>query len=168
LGFACGGGLQPGFDAQVVQQVSRGPDDMLAPLLLRALGEQGLGGRACGDALVAYVQADPAGAAILGTQAILQCGKVCLSPDALKSVGQAADKAELAIQACDARGPDPVFGGDLAALRPRMDTTEYLLVRMAVEQVWALRGPDSEEGKALRDLLPRLAAGMVARNTRVE
>jgi hypothetical protein len=66
------------------------------------------------------------------------------------------------LQACDAAGPDPVFGGDLAPSRAEMDPWEYLIVRMLVEQIWAEFGRESLQGKQIDTLRPRLARILVA------
>jgi hypothetical protein len=166
LGLACGGADRAGVKntlaaVETVEDVS-----MVPVLMVTGFAESGVGGSACSEGLLGYTKSpDPAQAAMMAASAIERCGS-CLSDDDLEALAALpdADRTAAAVQRCDAIGPDPVFGGDLAPERSKMRLGDYLLTRMAIEKIWADLGKDSEEGQAITALLPRVAAGLVAAN----
>jgi hypothetical protein len=82
-----------------------------------------------------------------------------LQLDMLLPVG----RTEALVAACDAEGPEPVFDGELAPLRARMDTMGYWIFRAAFDllgqRLDALGGEQAEELRAgYADWLPWIAA----------
>ncbi len=72
-----------------------------------------------------------------------------------------AERTAWAIERCDAAGPDPVFGGALTELRPRMSWLDYAASRVIVGRYLARLDTQGEAGadgrRALEARLPRLA-----------
>ena len=74
-----------------------------------------------------------------------------------------ASRTEALVAACDAEGPEPVFVGELAPLRARMDTMGYWIFRAAFDllgqRLDAIGGEQAEELRAgYAEWLPWIAA----------
>ncbi len=72
-----------------------------------------------------------------------------------------AERTALLVDSCDAKGPDPVFGGPSAQLRGRMPWLDYAANRVLVQRYLERQADRGVEGQrqaeALQARLPRLA-----------
>jgi hypothetical protein len=160
--LACGGTNRTEA-GQLLTALDSVRDDQTVAVLFVGMGEAGLGGQKCAEALRTSASVDPAQRAMIFAQAIESCPDVCFPESkfrALADLDPEARRKEV-ISFCDAAGPDPVFGGDLAASRMSMDPISYLVARMVVEAAWHDLGKDSVEGRKLDALRPKIARSLV-------
>lgn len=165
--LACGGTsrTEAGHVLAALESVD---DEQAAVILFVGMGEAGLGGRNCAKALEASAAVDPAQRAAVFAEAITDCPDVCVPKSRfgeLAALDPDARRAQV-LAICDAAGPDPVFGGDLAPTRTSMDPMSYLVARMIVEQTWSDLGKDSAEGRQLDALRPKIARSLAMETTR--
>ncbi len=137
-------------------------------IFLVGLGELGLPrGGDCAEGLMKSGQMDPAMRSMLLAEAFAACKLACPSSAAFRAMAEAppGEKTAVAVKDCDARGPDAVFGGPLAALRPKMAWHDYIFGRAGIEALRAALKKDGsaraqEIGRKLEALVPRLAEDM--------
>lgn len=138
MGLGCAGlsGPDPVQVAQVRGAVGTATPEAVVPLLIEGLVEAGAVWPPCADILGGLSSFDPAQRAVLLAHAVDSpfCSIPCGGKSMIGSLASMAPEARTAavLSACDAEGPEPLFVGPLAPLRPHVPALEYLLVRELV------------------------------------
>lgn len=139
--LGCGGLVATaGGLGQVRQAMAVVDSESSAPLFAAGAAESGLV-LGCAEPVSAWANAGPATRqpllAVALTSANPMCPRACgggaSQVEALARL-EGRERARAAISACDAEGPDPVFGGPLAPLRSGMAALEYLVFRDLLER----------------------------------
>ena len=167
--LACSGFAHPDLSALAkVREASSQIDDpgdrarlVVAGLLEPAVAV--LGSKCSAGLHKSWIADDPASRATAFFEAVTEdCPTTCASSQwSLIASLDGREKQRKVLAACDAVGPDPVFAGPLAPLRPDMALSVYLTARMAlVATLDATAGTDQQS--AWKDEIPRLAVGLAA------
>lgn len=161
--LACGGLFVSASDrARLVEILHQVDPDEAVDLFVVAGVEVGLVNLRCGQCAESFARASADMRQHFGATALLDASRGCLCPSTCataalpEAVSAEADiRMSLVGRACDEQGPDPLFEGELAGLRPSVDAIDYAMVRMMVE---ALEGTDE-----LPPLRRPLAVGLAVR-----
>ncbi|MEQ1508334.1 MAG: hypothetical protein ABMB14_39250, partial [Myxococcota bacterium] len=144
--------------AQIEQALPNAAPDHQFTFLLRGAAEAGVVRFGCADGLGAVGDLDPSQRQTILAAALsdwtAMCPKTCAGDLTLFAARSPAERSTAVLAACDAAGPDPVFGGALASLRPSMAPLDYLVARMVIERA-------DQASPTFASLHPQLAVGVV-------
>jgi hypothetical protein len=109
--------------------------EFVAPIFAAGAAESGLV-LGCAEPIAAWANSDPSQRQTVLASSLLSANPMCpracgggtTQVEALATL-EGRERSRAAISACDAEGPDPVFGGPLAPLRSGMAALEYLVFR---------------------------------------
>ncbi len=126
----------------IIQAVERCQWELQPTMLMAGmavLAKEDLKVGSCSLAFDAYASASPETKQTLVASAFEDCDLMCPAGRGRAKVFEAAanaslqDRTGLVVEACDARGPEPVYTGPLAELRPQMNLVDYWVSRSAFD-----------------------------------
>ena len=143
-------------------------DDMLFTMTIASFGLMPMGRDiVCLSGLQRMGSVSPDTRSMYAVKALKACGYTC--PKDLDRYGAIDPKQRMneAIKECDKVGPDPLFTGELAAMRKDFNFMDYMLLRINMEHLAKAAqntGGDRNAAvvKGFQDLAPRLAKAMKA------
>ena len=161
-GIGCGGLIGPDPEGtRLLREAIAHADPAIAVTMLFTGGpEAGLVRFGCADAIGGVGRSDPSMRTVMIANALIEttkmCPAACMPRDQISAMSSQAPEQRIAAAgaACDQQGPDPLFAGPYAPLRPYAKPLEYLATRMLVDRAI---GADPEFASAL----PNLAVGLV-------
>ncbi len=170
---ACGGPSLDDTDLALLEEhlaaSQAAPEDMTAQFVMQGLAAAPMGrSRSCLKLADATNKAAPVQWQTMAAKTLEACGLPCPSTEAFRSIARLPpeERSQALLTACDAEGPDPLFGGALADQRADFPMMPYLVTRMHADHLAAaVDKAGTDRAKAVwagyQALAPRIAAHWV-------